>query len=154
MKKNRSNKFTQGIVITNHTNEKRFLFFEIDKPLNGIHFEKVMNVYHRFGCDVLVHRSGNGWHFLSPTLLDVETWKEAMKELKDINKKCPQTTLRWIPNKYPQESEIWYNHYDRVDPNNIGRNSDELSKLLNHTFHTSFEGTIQTELKFVRYPLP
>jgi len=154
MKKNRSNKFTQGIVITNYTNNKRFLFFELDKPLNQAHFSRVVDVYLRFGCDVLIHRSGNGWHFISPTLLDLQEWREAIKALKDINKKCPMTTLRWIPNKYPNESEIWYNNEYRRDPNNFRRNSDEFSKLLNHVFHSRFTGLVQTELKFVRYPLP
>ncbi len=154
MKKNRSNKFTQGIVITNHTNELRFLFFEIDKPLNQAHMSKVIDVYQRFGCDLLIHRTGNGWHFLSPTLLNIQTWKEAMTELRDINKKCPMTTLRWIPNKYPQESSIWYNNEYRIDPNGSRSNSHEFSKLLNKVFHSEFTGHIQTELKFVRYPLP
>ncbi len=154
MKKNRSNKFTQGIVITNHTNNDRFLFFELDKPLNQAHMSRVMDVYQRFGCDLIVHRSGNGWHFLSPTLLNLQDWKEAMKELKEINKKCPMTTLRWLPNKYPNEREIWFTFEHRNSSHNIRRNSLELSQLLNKTFKTDFEGTIETELKFVRYPLP
>ena len=77
-----------------------------------------------------------------------------MTELKEINKKCPMTTLRWLPNKYPNESEIWYTNEYRIDPNNSRRNSDEFSKLLNKIFQTHFEGTINTDLKFVRYPLP
>jgi len=154
LKKNRSNKFTQGIVITNNTNELRFLFFEIDKPLNKAHFSKVIDVYLRYGCDLLIHRTGNGWHFISPTLTSVETWKEAMSELKDINRKCPMTTLRWIPNKHEGEDQIWYSNEYRIDPNNIRNNSDEFSKLLNKVFHSHFEGLVSTELKFVRYPLP
>ena len=115
---------------------------------------RVMDVYQRFGCDLIVHRSGNGWHFLSPTLLNLQDWKEAMKELKEINKKCPMTTLRWLPNKYPNEREIWFTFEHRNSSHNIRRNSLELSQLLNKTFKTDFEGTIETELKFVRYPLP
>ena len=154
MKKNRSNKFTQGIVITNNTNNLRFLFFELDKPLNPTHFSLILDVYQRFGCDVLIHRTGNGWHFLSPTLLDIPTWKEAMSQLRHINKKCPMTTLRWIHGKYPNESEIWFTSQHRDNTHNIRRNSLELSQLLNKTFKTDFEGIIETELKFVRYPLP
>ena len=153
LKKNRSNKFTQGIVITNNTNDKRFLFFELDKPYNG-EVEKVRNVYRSYGLDYLVHRTGNGLHFISPTLIDIETWKKAIVELKEINKKCPMTTMRWLPNKYPNESEIWYSSSDWVDSNNIRNNSLELCQLLNKNFHCLFEGTINTDLKFVRYPLP
>ncbi len=153
MKKNRSNKFTQGIVITNDTNDKRFLFFELDNSSVEV-FNEVKDVYKRYGLDLIIHRSWNGTHFLSPTLLNVETWKKAMSELKHINKKCPMTTLRWLPNKYPNEREVWFTSQHWRDSNNIRRNSLELSQLLNKTFKTDFEGTIETELKFVRYPLP
>ena len=154
MKKNRSNKFTQGIVITNNTNNLRFLFFELDKPLNPAHVSRVIDVYKRFGSSFLIHRSWNGLHFIGIRLFTVETWKEAMSELKEINKKCPQTTLRWLPNKFPMESEIWFSNECWIDPNSNRYNSDELSKLLNHTFGSDFEGSIHTDLKFVRYPLP
>ncbi len=154
MKKNRSNKFTQGIVITNNTNDKRFLFFELDTPVDIEDHQKVIDVYRRYGLDLLLHRSGHGRHYLSPTLISVETWREAMKELKQINKKCPMTTLRWVPNKYVHEREIWFHSFGWYNTNDNRRNSDQLSKLLNKNFNSMFEGTIDTDLKFVRYPLP
>ena len=154
LKKNRSNKYTTGLVITNNTNNNRFLFFELDNPFNQEDYDKVFGIYQSFGLDVLCHRTGNGLHFLSPTLIDVETWKEAMKELKEINKKCPMTTLRWWPNKHNFEDKIWISATFWSDPNNIRRNSNELSTLLNKTFKTDFIGTVTTDLKFVRYPLP
>ena len=153
MKKNRSNKYTTGLVITNNTNSDRFLFFELDHP-TVLELQEVMNVYKRYGLDLIIHRSFNGTHFISPTLVSMETWKEAMSKLKHINKKCPMTTLRWLPNKYPNEREVWFTSDHWSDSNNLRRNSLELSQLLNKTFQTDFEGTIQTNLKFVRYPLP
>ena len=153
MKKNRSNKYTTGLVITNESNNKRFLFFELDNPSVEV-FNEVKDVYKRYGLDFIVHRSFNGVHFISPTLVSVETWKIIMSELKHINKKCPMTTLRWLPNKYPNEREVWFTSQHWRDINNLRRNSLELSQLLNKTFDTDFEGTIQTDLKFVRYPLP
>ncbi len=154
MKKNRSNKFTQGIVITNDTNDKRFLFFELDDPINPAHVSLIIDVYKRYGSPFLTHRTGHGRHFYGTRLFSVETWKEAMSELKHINKKCPMVTLRWIPNKYPNESQIWYNNEWWSDPNSLRYNSHELSLLLNHTFHSHLQGTVSTDLKFVRYPLP
>ncbi len=154
MKKNRSNKFTTGLVITNESNDQRFLFFELDNPFDQEEYDLVFGIYQRFGLDVLCHRTGNGLHFLSPTLLDIQTWKEAMKELKHINKKCPMTTLRWIHNKYLYERNVWYSATFWSDPNNIRRNSNELCTLLNKMFNSDFIGTITTDLKFVRYPLP
>ena len=154
MKKNRSNKFTQGIVITNDTNNKRFLFFETDNPFVQEEYDKVLNVYRSYGLDCLVHRTGNGLHFISPTLINIKTWKEAMSKLKEINKKCPMTTLRWLPNKYPNEDKIWYSSEHWYHSDNIRLNSHNLSILLNKAFGSKFEGSIDTDLKFVRYPLP
>ena len=154
LKKNRSNKFTQGIVITNNTNNQRFFFFELDNPFNQEHYTEVCEVYRDSVMDYVNHRTKNGIHFLSPTLLDKEEWKANMNKLKHINKKCPMTTLRWLPNKHFGEREIWYTGESWNDSSNINRNSSELSMLLNKTFGTDFMGTVTTDLKFVRYPLP
>ncbi len=154
MKKNRSNKYTTGLVITNNTNNDRFLFFELDNPVDIEDHQKVIDVYRSFGLDLLLHRSGHGRHYLSPTLIDVETWKKAMVELKQINTKCPMTTLRWIPNKYTHEREIWFHSFGWYNTNDDRRNSDQLSNLLNKNFQSMFEGSVDTDLKFVRYPLP
>ncbi len=104
--------------------------------------------------DYVNHRTKNGIHFLSPTLLDKEEWKANMDKLRHINKKCPMTTLRWIPNKHYLEREIWYTGETWSDSSNINRNSSEFCMLLNKTFGTNFMGTVSTDLKFVRYPLP
>ena len=154
MKKNRSNKFTQGIVITNNTNDKRFLFFELDKPFTKEEKQEVLDVYRFHGLDVLIHRTGSGIHFISPTLIELQTWKEAITKLKHINKKCPMTTLRWLPNKHPNEDQVWFTSDYWHDTNNIRNNSDQLCLLLNKSFHSGLIGSIQTDLKFVRYPLP
>ena len=154
MKKNRSNKFTTGLVITNESNDQRFLFFELDNPFDQKEYDLVFGIYKSAGLDVCCHRTGNGLHFLSPTLISVKDWKGLMAILKTINKKCPMTTLRWIHNKYPYEREIWFSATFWSDPHNIRRNSNELSTLLNKMFNTDFLGIISTDLKFVRYPLP
>ena len=156
MKKNRSNRFTEGLAITNKTNNGRFFFFELDKPFNQVFFDRILDVYRCFHLDVLVHRTGNGWHWISPTLLSKEGWKIIHLLLKDINKKCPMTTLRIAPNKYPNEKDYWFNasHWHFHD-NDLNSNSIELTNLLNVWFKTDFrKGAIVTELKRVRYPLP
>lgn len=154
LKPNRHGPFTKGLAITNYSNDLRFFFFEVDLPYVSDEFQAVLDVYEHNGLDVLVHKTGNGWHFISPTLVTKEEWKHYHEILKGINKKCPMTTLRIEPNKYPQEREIWY-IYDRFYYRFSDRpNSVELSNLLNKWFKTDFKGTITTELKLVRYPLP
>lgn len=154
LKLNRSNKYTRGLVVTMHDNPYRFFFFELDLNWQGYAFGRVKQTYINHGLDLLIHRTGAGWHFLSPTLISKDEWKAFHQELKDLNKKCPMTTLRIEPNKYPDEKDIWYicdyfycRFHDR--PNSI-----ELSQLLNKWFETKFEGTLKTDLKLVRYPLP
>ncbi len=154
-KKNRSNRFTNGLAITNKTNDARFFFFETDRPFNKEHFDRLVDVYRHFELDVVVHRTGNGWHWLSPTLLSKKGWKTVMDNVKDINTKCPMTTLRIEPNKYPNEKDIWFTTsvWYNADQH-IYSNSIELANELNVWFKTKFRGFMNTELKFVRYPLP
>lgn len=136
----------------------RFCFFEID--IQQIReFYRIIGTYERYGLDLCIHRSGNGLHFLSPTMVSKETWKRFHAELKDINPKCPMTTLRIEPNKYPHEREIWFNGVQWHDFNDIRANSIELVNLLHKWFGLigldgRLVGHISTVLKFVRYPLP
>ena len=155
LKKNRNGPWTRGLAITNKTNDLRFCFFEIDKPQSG-YFFRILGIYQQFGLDVCTHRTGNGLHFISPTLVSKEAWKAFHKELKSINPKCPMTTLRIESNKYPNEAEIWFCgqwHNFALG----GRCSIELLNLLRTWFHLFCSTPAipeHTDLKFVRYPLP
>ncbi len=147
---------TEGLAITNHTNSARFMFFEIDFPFIQKEHDLILDTYAKFGIDVLVHRSFNGIHYISPTLLSKEGRLFALLDLQKINKMCPCVTLRTQPNKYPNEELIWYSKakaYYNNDTLGMG-NSKQLSNLLNHWFGSHFVGLIDTELKFVNYPLP
>ena len=148
---------TEGLAITNYTNDARFMFFEIDFPFIQKEHDLILATYAKFGIDVLVHRSFAGIHYISPTLLSKEGRLFAMLDLQEVNKKCPCVTLRIKPNKYGHlENNIWFHkakaHYNN-DTLGMG-NSKQLSNLLNHWFGSHFVGLIDTELKFVNYPLP
>ncbi len=135
----------------------RFFFFETDKPYNNEHFIRLKELYERNNLDVLVHQTGGGGlHFKSPTLITKDLWKTLMDEVKDINPKCPMTTLRTKPNKYVDEPSVWYK-------NSVGYSGEvaeffnikELCFLLNKWFGTSFKSRgLKGILRFVRYPLP
>ncbi len=150
-------KWTKGIAITNWTNDKRFFFFELDRPFTEIRADYIDSIYSDYSLDVIRHRTGDGYHWISPTLVDLETWKEIMAKVKDINPKCPMTTLRYEPNKYVNEREIWFSCSIRHYPDNVQHNSIELSNLLNKWFpnvYNDFKASVHTELKLVRYPFP
>ncbi len=154
MKKNRSNNWTTGLACTIANSDLRFVLFDLDKPYSSVNFNRIVDAYKSRELDLLVHRTSGGWHFISVTLVDKKTWKDIMFELNDINPKCPHTTLRIDPNKYPDEKLIWFNSSVGYFINNKDCNSKELSNLLNKWFGARFEGSISTELKFVKYPLP
>ena len=155
MKKNRSNIFTTGLTATiDNDRQRKFVFFEIDE-LRGEVFHRVQACYAKYHLDVVVHRSGMGWHWLSPTEVSLKTWLEFMNELRDVNTKCPMQTLRVQPNKYPGEELIWYNHmmgkYNNLP---LLNNNKNCVNYLNHLFKTTFEGNRSGEIELVRYPLP
>ena len=154
MKKNRSNNWTTGLACTVANSDLRFVLFDLDKPYSSENFNRVVDAYKSRELDLLVHRSGNGWHFISVTMVSKQIWKDIMTELNDINSKCPHTTLRILPNKYPDEKNIWFNSSVGYFIDNECCNSIELSNLLNKWFGSRFKGNIITDLKLVKYPLP
>lgn len=167
LKPNRSNKFTTGLCNTFRGTTSRVLFFEIDGEEDVTRFYQIIEtIYRQHHLDFIMHRTGSGgMHFLSPTMISLEEWKEIMKHLKGINPKCPMTTLRVEPNKYVNEADIWYRsseeRYRKTDPYsdevidmNTVRNSAEMCNYLNHIWNTTFKGNVNTEIKVVRYPLP
>ena len=115
MKKNRSNIFTDGICNTLKNDKNlKMVFFELDNKSSLDnqwlieHRIEVRNTYEKFELDYFIHATGNGYHFLSPTLVDKIIYKKFMNVLKDINTKCPMTTLRTKPNKYKNEKDYFF----------------------------------------------
>ncbi len=128
-----------------------FFFFELDEPFNTVHYYRICELYRSHGIDFLVHRSGNGLHFISPTLIDRTLWKEMMTQVKDINPRCPQNALRWKNNKYVEEKEIWFSSSVGYCNDGSRPNSYELVNLLNKFFRCEFEGNYPTCLKLTQY---
>ena len=175
MKKNRSSIWTDGICNTlkndktAFTNSKyknlKMVFFELDYTIETLEDKlsyfharntlKVKNTYKKFELDYFIHKTGNGIHFLSPTLIDKILYKKFMNELKDINTKCPMTCMRTKPNKYENEKDYFYK-IQRLEkfPNNKKSNCLEMCNFLNSTFNTDFEGSHKGSIIKVKYPLP
>ncbi len=143
--------WTKGISVTNNTNDLWFFFFEIDRPFSSKTHDRINSVYYDYSLDYVNHRTGNGEHWLSPCLVTKELYKEIRSHLKDINPMCPMWTLRLISNKYVNEDQIFFNCSIRRFPDNLFRNSIELSNLLNRWSPSFFEGLIHTDLKRVKY---
>ena len=154
-KKNRSSIFTSGICNTFYDSPKRVLFFELDYPIDQKTINRVIEVYRILHLDLVTHSTGNGVHFLSPTMMDLIIWKSAMNLLHDLNKKCPMTTLRFIPNKYPDEVVLW-NGSIRTIYNKSLNNSKQMTIFLNDILFTNFKPNLDLSfaIKQVRYPLP
>ena len=116
---------------------------------------KTKNTYEKFELDYFIHATGNGIHFLSPTLIDRVLYKKFMNVLKDINTKCPMTTLRTKPNKYENEKDYFFEIVEiKKFSNNKKANCLEMCDFLNETFNTDFEGTHKGKIIKVKYPLP
>lgn len=150
---------TTGICITfddDSFSDYRLFFFELDGMLSEISqdVETVIRLYIKNHLDVLVHRTKKGFHFISPTVITKRTWKHMMDEVRHLNPKCPMTTLRWKPNKYPNEDGVWYIAKAHYAVPRSRRNSLELCNLLNHCFKSEFRGEIKAQPKMVTYQLP
>ena len=154
-------KMSKGI---NHTFEKkdpkyndyRFLFFETDKPYVQEDYSKIIKVYDSHKLDLLVHNTGGGGqHFISPTIITVEEWKNCIDSLKEINPRFPALVLRILPNKYVDEDKKWLQWKVALEfEENILSNSFELCNHLRSWFGCKLVGIIRTDLKIRNYPLP
>ena len=155
-------KYTTGLTSTLSPNDKlfrthRFFFFEVDQASDD-NIDRIDELYSDYQLDYVRHRTGGGagsYHWVSPTLISKTEWKKMINEVKDINIKCPQTTMRVEPNKYPNEENIWYSHIvgrHAVDP--ITNNSDALTNRINFWFQEDLQGKQPTIIRFVKYPLP
>jgi len=154
MKPNRSSRYTEGLVCTFTDSDSRVFFFEVDKE-DRDEFAGINEFYNFHKLDFVVHRTGSGgFHWLSPTMISKEKWRELHKELKHINVKCPMTTLRIEPNKYPHESVIWYDSHVEKDNSTPTQNNFNMANLLNYIWGCNFTATGTGEVKRVRYPLP
>ena len=153
MKKNRSDVYTDGLCNTFINHEGRTLFFELDSP-SGNDIFRTLCVYSDYSLACVAHFTGNGIHFLSPTILDKETWKEAIDELKDLNPKCPMTTLRIQGNKHPSEVFYFYKPIFTLHESPPRKNSKQMAEKLNNLFGTRFNAEVDAGPKMVRYPLP
>ena len=132
--------------------EKKLFLFETDEKNDIVH-NKILSVYEKYNLTVLFHRTGSGgMHYLSPTIIDIKTWKEAHFILKDINKKCPMICLRVKPNKYPNESDFWYTHEIRNNEiNTWNRNAETVCNYLNKIFGSKLIGKLKGEFEIVKY---
>ncbi|MGI0061009.1 MAG: hypothetical protein ACREBA_00990 [Nitrosotalea sp.] len=155
MKHDRCDLYTTGLCdIIDGDRNKRLCFFEID-GFNALQLLEVIGQYYKFQLDVLVHKTGKGFHFLSPTLVDLTIWKEFHKPLKHINSECPMTCLRITPNKWPNEEQMWKDAIGfRFNKHNTGHNVHEANQRFWYDFDIQFDGGISGTIKTVRYPLP
>lgn len=128
---------------------KKLVFFEIDTKEPEL-INLILSTYSFFKLDVVYHQTQNGYHFLSPTLVNLETWKEFQTVLKDINVKCSMTTLRIKGNKYPNESSFFYKSETKI--NTIpSKNIRSVCNLLNKVFQSNLQGELDGDLELVRY---
>ena len=154
MKKNRSNRYTQGLVCTYADSPLRSFFFELDKE-DRDWYNEICTFYNLQELDFIVHRTGGGgYHFISPTMISKGRWKNLHGYLEGINPKCPMTTLRIQPNKYPNEELIWYNSHVEKFNTTPSQNNASMCHYLNKIFGADFQGEAAGEIKTVRYPLP
>ena len=154
--------YTTGLTSTLSPNDPlfrthRFFLFEVDKASDD-NIDRIDELYSDYQLDYIRHRTGGGggsYHWISPTLILKADWKDMINQVKDVNIRCPQTTMRVKPNKYPNEEAIWWAHIigqHCVDP--YSNNSDALANRLNFWFQEKLIGGVPTIIRFVNYPFP
>ncbi len=144
--------YTKGLVnqIDKDKNKKLF-FFEIDSHDIKL-VDLILSIYQKYELTVLFHKSKMGYHFISPTLINLEKWKLIHSELIYINPTCPMITLRVMGNKYPNEYEYFYKAGIRINCDS-SKNVKSICLFLTKIFDfaTPLKGNIEGDLQLVSY---
>ena len=128
---------------------KKLFFFEIDtKDINQISY--ILDIYKYNKLTVLYHQTQMGYHFLSPTLIDIRKWQQIHKSLLFLNKKCPMITMRVKGNKYPNEEATFY-RYAVKEYSDKSQNVKSICLFLNKIFGSELQGILDGELQTVTY---
>jgi len=144
--------YTKGLVnqINKNKNMKLF-FFEIDS-----HDIKLVNLiletYQKYELTVVYHKTQQGYHFISPTLLNLTMWKMIHKELIHINPTCPMITLRCQGNKYLGEEKFFYKAGVKINCHQE-KNVKSICLFLNKVFdfEPKLGGSLEGNLQLVSY---
>jgi len=126
----------------------RYTFFELDtKKIKALH--EVLNVYREYLGSVYVHETINGYHFYNLSLTGKNLYGIILRKLKHLNRECPMTTLRIIPNKWQNEKKYWIKDFIEVgDSVQHSRLVNFNNWLINDHLHM-----ITQNYQVVRYPL-
>ena len=151
----RKGKWTKGLTVkVPNDDNMRYMLFELDYEHLEF-YDLVKNVFWSFELDLLIHKTGSGgYHFISPTVITKDQWKKIHNRLENINKKCPMTCLRMIPNKHPNEADIWYRTDCITHFENYNFNSKQMCQYLNKVFGTNLLGSLDYDINIVSYRLP
>ena len=144
--------YTKGLVnqIDKDKNKKLF-FFEIDTHDIKL-VDLILETYQKYELTVLYHKSKMGYHFISPTLINLDKWKLIHSALIHINPTCPMITLRVMGNKYPNEYEYFYKAGIRINCDS-SKNVKSIWLFLNKVFdfEPKLRGLIEGDLQLVSY---
>lgn len=105
----------------------RYLFWEIDTTYEPV-FEFVKSTYEQLDLPVIIHRTMNGYHFISIKPILEPIWKTTIERLRPTNKEYPPITLRIKPNKYVGEM-IEYNKMFVISTS-YHKDTQELAKWI------------------------
>lgn len=125
----------------------RYLFWEIDTKDNDV-LAEVIAVYRRLQLPIVFHPSMRGYHFMSVKPLDMQVWRESVKELRHTNLEYPPLTLRLKPNKYLGE----VTEFNRVMVISTAYHSDSVE--LKNLIHTQQIEKIAQKYYVVYYRFP
>ena len=149
--------YTKGLVCSilnedgSKNKDKKLFFFEIDTH-DKILFDKILNIYYENSLDVLFHKTKMGYHFISPTLILKDKWKEIHNSIKEINPRCPQICLRVEGNKYANEDLYFYKAGVRIN-STPDKNVESICNFLNKIFdfEPRLKGTLKGDPVIVEY---
>lgn len=121
---------------------KRYLWYESDTTDLHLH-NQVLGFYRLLGIDVYWHRTTKGFHYITLKLFPTIEYEQIINDVKKrFNNGTFYYSLRIIPNKWQNESGIWYTGDIEDNGSNHFLQLRKIQKAINQPYIFNYNRTI------------
>lgn len=127
----------------------RYLWFELDTDDIGQHLQ-VLYFFKMNKIDVFWHRTAKGYHYITMKLYPVDQYQTIIDYLKEqYTNMTFSYSLRIIPNKWINESSVWYNGEVIDNGSNDFIKLRRIQKAINQPYIFNYNRTIPNTVELL-----
>jgi len=127
----------------------RYLWFELDS-LDGQAQDSILRFFQYKKIDVYFHRTMKGYHYITMHMMPLLEYNALINEMKEqFNNGTFYYSLRIIPNKWINESSVWYNGFIINNGSGHTRQLAYLQHAINQKYTFNYNRTIPNTVEML-----